>query len=261
MKKAVIALTVLVSIFLLIFLIFIRPSKFWDGKSRFRMVTGSPEGKVNYLLFDPKRNELKVYPLSLDTEIEASYDLGSWKIGSLWKLGIQENRGGGKMLSQSLIRGYGLPVEGFLEYEGEVEAFNVARRLIFTRDTNLSLRDRLNLAWFTLHTKIADGSTLTTQSIIVTGEELNTITDGIVTISNTNSLTEAQSRAVNVLVSNLGGKVLDFSTLEDNPDQYCSVRGKSTFAQKLAHILQCEFTFDTTETTRVNLGNGFSKNF
>lgn len=261
MRKFFFALGIVFLCVAVLFLAFFRSGQFWDGTSRFRLIFGGSSGIVSYVLVDPKRSEIRVFPLNQDTQIEASYGLGKWKIASLWKLGMQENRGGGELLSKSLIRGYGLPVEGYLHYETEVEPFSLARTLLISRDTNLYLRDRLTLAWYVLHAHISTENTLSPQSIILTAEELTAVTDGIVTISNTQSLTDAQSKAVSVLVSNLGGKVLDFSTLTSNQDQFCSVSGKSTFAQKLSHILGCSFSQTNEETTTLNLGEAFAKNF
>lgn len=262
MKKTVlISLGIIGLFFITFFYYFLRQGQFWDSTSRMRVLLGSQNLDAQYILIDPKRGEVSVYGIDNSEEVEAAYGLGKWKIGSLWKLGLQENKGGGEMLAKSLIRGYGLPVEGYLQYGGPVEPFSLARSLIFAKETNMYLRDRLTLAWFILHTRISNESTLTQSKIILTAEELSAVTDGIVTITNTPSLTDRQSKSVSILVSNLGGKVLDFSTLQDNLDQYCSVSGKSVFAQKLAHILNCSYTKTDDPNTHLALGNAFAKNF
>ncbi len=262
MKKIILITLAIVALgFISFFYYFLRQGQFWDSTSRMRVLLGSPNAEAQYLLIDPKRGEIAVYGLDNSEEVEAAYGLGKWKIGSLWKLGVQENKGGGEMTAKSLVRGYGLPVEGYLQYGGPVEPFSLARSLIFAKETNMYLRDRLTLAWFVLHARVSNESALTQSTIILTAEELSAVTDGIVTITNTQNLTDRQSKAVSLLVSNLGGKVLDFSTLQDNIDQYCSVSGKSIFAQKLAHVLNCNFTKTDDPTTHLALGNEFAKNF
>ncbi len=261
MRKLLIFTLSIGLIFGVIFYLFFRQGAYWSGTGRFRIILGDENGSVTYLLMDQKRNEMDVYPLDPNLQIEAAHGLGSWKVKSLWKLGIQENRGGGAMLSESLIRGYGLPVEAYLNYSGPVEAFNLARHLLFTRDSDLLFRDRLTLTWYALHAHLTDEDALSTASILLSAEELNKVTDGIVTIAKTDSVKDSQVKAVSVLVANLGGKVLDFSTLEDNPSQYCSVSGNSVFAQKLSQILSCSFSKVETDTTHINLGEAFTKTF
>lgn len=261
MSKKYVFLILFIICGVIISFLFFRQRPNWDAHSRYRLITGNDNGEVSFLLFDPRRGEIREFEVPLDTHVESAYGLGEWKISSLWKLGIQEKKGGGQMLERSLVRGYGLPIEGYLEYSGAVEPFNLARKLIFAHDTNISIRDRLSLAWFALHARLSSDEKLSSQTIILTAEEVSSLTDGIVTVSNTEELTQEQSKSLNRIVSNLGGKILDFSTLVDHPDQNCSVSGSSMFAQKLATILNCDFTKSESETTFLNVGREFAKNF
>lgn len=87
------------------------------------------------------------------TQISASSGKGDWLAGSLWKLGKQE-KVGGQLLSESLQRSLGLPVDGWVEERGE--ALFVNRKLGFATalveavtssrvKTNLTFFDRLQI--------------------------------------------------------------------------------------------------------------------
>ncbi|GEM_PF-1738814 len=241
--------------------IVISRNSYWDGISRFRLVVGNPEGNVSYILFDPKRDEARVFSIDKTVEVEAAYGLGKWKVESLWKLGEQENKGGGDMLSKSLVRGYGLPVEGVLRYSGGPSAFPLARTLLLPRETDLPFADRVRLAWFILRARLTDSGQLKLTSLILAGEEVSAITDGIVTISSPNTMRESQLRSVNTLIANLGGKVLDVSTLTEEVSGKCLVKGHSSFAEKLAKILGCGYSSTSEENTYLLLGEAFVAEF
>ncbi len=230
---------------------------YWDN-TRLRVVSGSSSGSSVYILFDPRKGVVSLYPLDKEEEIETAYGLGQWKIGSLWKLGEQEKKGGGVMLRKSLMRGKGLPVEGYIHASSVVSPFQLARVLLTGLDTDLVFADRVKLAWFTMRAKMDFKDTFSEQAVSLTGEDLRTLTDGIVTIYSPDEMHDSSLKAVSDVVSNLGGKVLDISRTEDAE---CSVKGVSDFARKLARVFSCTYVSDGKEGVEFRIGTNLAREF
>lgn len=120
--------------------------RIWDGKSRFSVVVASEDPTV--YSFNPQTGILTKMSIPAKTEIEASHGYGSWFVGSLWQLGYQEGKKG-EVLENSLKKSFGIPVDAFVDGEGEV-LFS-ARSLSFpvaVKEAVLSSSSRTNLTFF-----------------------------------------------------------------------------------------------------------------
>lgn len=260
MRKSIIAAFIF-ALFLVTFVFFLFRGTYWNGSSRFRLVLADPDGGVTIALIDPKRNELQPFRINGDLQTETAYGYGKFKVSSLWKLGEQEKKGGGNMVARTLIKGLGVPVEGFLSYGDSVSAFPLARGMLFATETNVSLIDRLRFVWFSLNSRILDMKDLSPDNTIILGEEIAKLSDGIVTLSYTTELSDTQVRSLNTLVSNLGGKILDISINQEKLSYTCEVKGPSLFSHKLARILNCHYVKTDTEGVTLIVGEEFAKNY
>lgn len=129
----------------------------WNGKDRitFALAT-SPDGTDGevYLVSYLPAEQLSVVALPSALQIEAVGGFGPWRVGSLYKLGELEGRGGA-LLSGTLAEFFGVGVDGWIVFSGKVEVSGETAKAalrplllkpVFGRGrTNLGLWDLLRL--------------------------------------------------------------------------------------------------------------------
>lgn len=145
------ALVVVLAVVLLY--LFNRPS-LWDKEGKLSLVVGG-SGDVNVYVFNPTSEEIVKIIIPQNTQVDVSRELGTWKMGSLWQLGVNENLDG-VVLAETLIKNFQLPINAWASeqanyyYEGELSGIAKA---IIARKTNLSVIDRIRLALFSVGVK------------------------------------------------------------------------------------------------------------
>lgn len=88
----------------------------WITGTRLTVVVASDNPKV--YSYNPQAEKLIVFAIPANTQIETSRGYGQWFVGSLWKLGEQKEVRG-ELLSESVQKSLGLPVDGWVEERGE----------------------------------------------------------------------------------------------------------------------------------------------
>jgi hypothetical protein len=91
----------------------------WDGRSSVNLVlvikkddAQTIQSVVNY---NPLDQSINVLDISEQTYFELPKNYGSWKVGSIYKLGQEDNPpSGGKLMEQSIAKLIGLPIDGIL---------------------------------------------------------------------------------------------------------------------------------------------------
>lgn len=100
---------------------------------------------------DLSRRELVLINIPKNTQVEVSYNLGQWEIGSVWKLGEQEKIGGGKLLVDTIRKNFFVPVYLWMPYQEriftDVSFFSRLRYFIFSPTSNVKIGLRLRLLW------------------------------------------------------------------------------------------------------------------
>ncbi len=146
----------LLGFFGLITLVFIAylilvPAKYWDGKSRLALAIQDKSGAVKLSVFDPQTESITVITVPANTQVDVARQLGEWKIGSVWKLGENEKIGG-SIISETVTKTLRLPTEGWADMGalGFTKDNNLAiwQSVIGAYKTNLSLKDRIGIAFF-----------------------------------------------------------------------------------------------------------------
>lgn len=125
----------------------------WNGKSKTSIVTQQSSGETDVVILDPQTSSITNLEIPGNTQVEASYQLGFWKLGSLTKLG--EDKGiGGVFLKNSIIKSFNFPIDS---WEGtnllDLTSGNILRMLrgIFTSgSTNLSFLDKIRIGFFSM---------------------------------------------------------------------------------------------------------------
>lgn len=89
-------------------------NRIWDTDTRLTVAVAQ-ENPTLYS-YSPSSQELTIIVIPANTQVDAAGGYGSWLAGSLWDLGIQEKRR--ELLSFSLEKNLGVPVDGFIGLEG-----------------------------------------------------------------------------------------------------------------------------------------------
>jgi hypothetical protein len=119
---------VVIGIMLLIagVLVFLLRPKYWNSRGKLAVVADYGQDVV-VSLYDVSRGNRTDIVIPGNTQVLAAYGLGTWKLGSLWKLGADEKIGG-SLITRTIAKNFGFPV--------------------FTWWDNLSLGDRLRITIF-----------------------------------------------------------------------------------------------------------------
>lgn len=122
------------------------------------VVNGREEG-VLVLLFDPVKSKLVKIIIPQETEVELAINLGVWRIGNVWTIGINEGKGG-DLLAQTIIKNFAFPINLWSDFVAAnfcndrfLPNFNL---IIKKFDSNLSFLDKIYLTAFCLRLNSKD---------------------------------------------------------------------------------------------------------
>lgn len=279
---------ILLSLFIFIFI----HTKYWGKNLNLAVVSPSDSGVV-VRIFNQTRREMYIVNIPGNTQVETAHDLGTWRIGSVWQLGINEKLGG-RLLSDTVIKNFMFPVGvwagsdfnkiingNFIEILGSV---------IFSKRTNLGVGDRVRIAYFS-H-KIKDFQRYNVDLADTKFLERTKLKDGKLGFIVTNDFSQkllpafAEFEKGKILISvfyefedksianniartleTMGAKPILIKKV--SPDYYpfsdsCLVRGdKSGIAERVASIFSCGFKSDLDKGGNIEiiLGKGFSERF
>src|SRR5687768_3881270 len=81
----------------------------WDGNDKLNLLIRDEGGDVAVTVFDPVKESITKVVIPGVTQVNASKNLGNWKVKSIWELG--ENEGlKGPILTHSIVRSFKIPV-------------------------------------------------------------------------------------------------------------------------------------------------------
>ncbi len=104
----------------------------WNGKSKIS-IADQKKGGVSIVVLDPASSTITTIDIPSNTEVEAAHQLGTWKLGSIGKLGDDEKLGG-EFLKNTIINSFKFPVSAWVK-DGQ---------------SNLTILDKLQIWLFTL---------------------------------------------------------------------------------------------------------------
>ncbi len=89
-------------------LVFFLRAKYWNHDGKLAVVTDYGKDVV-ISLYDSRAGNRTDVVIPGNTQVLAAYGLGTWKLGSLWKLGVDEKIGG-SLITRSISKNFSLPV-------------------------------------------------------------------------------------------------------------------------------------------------------
>ncbi len=251
---------------LLFFLIF--QTSFWDSDSKLTLVVNKKDGDVLIAVFNPVVDEVTSITIPKNTQLKVARQLGTWRAGSVWQLGENEDLEG-RLLQETITYHLKLPVVAWADSPAEGFANGglvaLVKAVSLPYKTNLKIGDRIKLAFFSFGVKnfkreeinLAE-TKLLKKTRLIDGEEGFVLISGLpASILALFSDIEISQKDVSVLIRDatdkrgvpeqvgeiievLGAKVAAIKK-EESEKFDCMVLGKDQKAvEKLAQVFSCE---------------------
>lgn len=285
-KLTPLALPMLVICIVLGIWLFFRASKLTKA-NRLALVVPTANG-VEVTNFDFELGEVTTLELPAEAQVEVARGLGTWKLGSVWQLGVNEQLDG-LLLAETMSRYYHLPVYVWADSPAAAYASGVGLpSAVFTKyKTNLTLADRIRLAVFSAGVKNTKRKTinLVERAYLVpktlTDGQKGYVKTGEFSVGLTSIFTDAdlasknyKLRVVDMSGQGLGQEVGALAEVVgvkvgaidrvDALDADCSVVSADSAAQELAAVFGCKFSQSKPEGSfevEMVLGSQFAKRY
>ncbi|KKQ75857.1 MAG: hypothetical protein US96_C0003G0015 [Candidatus Woesebacteria bacterium GW2011_GWB1_38_5b] len=262
----------------------------WDTRSRLTVATKDSQQTIYIAIFDPQTHSLIKIIIPGNTLIDTANGLGKWQLSSIVKLGQNEGLGL-TLLAQSITKGLKLPIDAVAEERAlalsDPNIFNILKSAFSDYETNLTLKDKINLGLFSLRAKNTDRTTLNLEdtgmlkkSTLPGGDEGYVPTGNIppalaahfsdpmfensFRITVIDSSGEGLSNQISQILESLGGKVFSVQNKEMSDTDCLIVGEKKPVVQRIAGIFSCAIDFKKTESSfdiEIYLGTQFAKRF
>ncbi len=135
-------------VFVIVFLFLSR--SVWKKDSKLVFVIGNELSGNSIFVLDPTSDSISETLIPHSLWLDSAYGLGDWKLGSLWQHGRNEKLGG-KLVSESLTKNLYIPVYAWIYSDNNIHDksyFSLLKTLMTSKDTNLTIRDRIRTAYF-----------------------------------------------------------------------------------------------------------------
>ena len=242
-KKLAFVLTIVLALLAVASFIVYRSA--FGGASRMSTVAPDSSGNVVFSLYDFGEGTIALVTIPGDTQVDVARSLGSWKIGSVWKLGENEKVGGGRLLAETVTKALKMPVTSVAP--NFVEKLKIAYLKFNTKSAAVADID-LAKSNYLARIKLNDGSL----GYKVSGKDLPLalraiLADARVSRENLNILLENRSGKASIetevgeIVDVIGGKIA--SVVKGNiEDTDCTIYGssKTVTYQVLAKVFSCK---------------------
>jgi hypothetical protein len=258
---------ILILLIAFIVLFFVLSPKAWNGKSKLAVISGVTLDNVLINVLDPANGTITVISIPANTEVEAANQLGTWKLGSIQKLGRDKNLGD-DFLKNTIIKSFSFPIDS---------------------SESLSILDKIKIKLFTLSVgnseksdiNLKDTSYLNERQLIdgTRGYEIsgNLPPPKIESYFSENYLDTNQNVLINNRtgmrsVGNMAGKVirvlgLNIASIQnlEAKDTNCKITGNETdLVTKIAKIFGCDIDLSRPANNfnmQVDLGAKFKARF
>ncbi len=276
----------------LILVFFMLAQKTWDGNSKLTVAIQKQDGTGEVVILDPSSSSITTIEIPANTVVDASHQLGTWKFGSITKLGQNENLGG-DFLKNTIIKSFNFPIDDWAsENFLNVISGNILKstKAIFNNnDTNLSFIDEIRVALFSLpignnqrininlknssylrDVRQKDGSEGLEIGETMPGNLESYLVDPFISQSNLNVLINNgshDSSTVDTVVKTievLGANVSSVQNSGNNTDD-CKVIGiREVAVNKIAKIFDCKVSLEKANSNfdiEVDFGTKFKERF
>lgn len=271
--KKILLIIIFVSVALIVFFL---QTSLWDGKDKFVLVVNKKD-TVEVVLFNPKPKSVTTIVIPGATQVKVAGGLGSWKLSSVWQLGINEKRVG-ELLVKTVVKNFSFPVFAWKDQASGATNLRPGDRLkltVFWLTASRNNKNEINLSDYEIFLKektLLDGS----RGYVVSGKPpsklLAIFTDevlaekklkaGIVLGTNAENINQEE---ISRVIEAMGIKVAAVAKEETPGDFVCLVRAKEkSLLRDLARIFSCQKDTSVQSDNfdlKLILGNEFVRNF
>ena len=289
-KKSVVRLIALalVAVFILYLTL---TTKYWNSKEKLSMAVVSPDGGVVVSVLDPQNGEITNISIPKNTQVEASRELGTWKIKSIWALGVNEKLGG-RLLKDTVLKNFKFPVSVWADKGAfgfaSGDTLGTLKAVFFPYDTNLKMGDRLRIGFFSLgmgnskrtdvdltksgylkKTKLTDGeegyvlSGKIPKDLLVVFSDSEISRLGLKVNIKDASGDPSVAQEVAEVIEVMGAKVAAV-TKEPKISSDCRIWGSNFFAKDVSKLLSCKLEKERPGgrfDLELEIGEGFAARF
>lgn len=257
----------------------------WDAKSRLSIALAKKNGDVAVITLDPSSSSITTIDIPGTTQVTASRNLGTWKLASIQKLGVNEKMDGGNFLASTITKSFRFPIEAWGDENIQSLSFF---SLLKEKNTNLYLKDKIAIALFSFgiksasrvdislassgyifETKLPDGSEGFEISQNIPVKVASVFTDALISKRGVNVVivdkmqSDSTSALVGEIIEVLGAKISSIEKSDVAPTD-CIVVGKDPIVAKLANLFKCKIEvkkLDSNVEAEITLGQNFKKRF
>jgi hypothetical protein len=284
---------IVIVFFILTPFLYIRLTKeLWDGENKLVVVTNNGESGVIVSVLDPVAYEIVNISIPGNTQVDAAGQLGVWKIGSIWELGINEGRSG-QLLADTVTKNFKFPVVAWQDKRGLGLTSSSPKKffeaLIYPYKTDIKIGDKVAMGLFSMRVNnpkrveielentrylrkvdLIDGS----QGFEIVGSipqellalfansEISKL--GLRVAIKSDARDVAVAKEVGEIVEILGAKVASIVKVDDEVED-CIVRSKDEKnAAKFARVISCNVDkgeFVSGFDLEIALGQRFAERF
>jgi hypothetical protein len=252
---------------------------------------GRTNDNTDILILDPQNITQTNLSIPGSTQVKAAYELGSWKLQSVWALSDQEKLGS-KLIKNTLIKSFNFPVQYYVP--GNFNSFSSTNPLalinFISRPSSLTLKDKIKIGLLLLkipksskvNIDLKDTSILT-QKQLVTGDQGYIISESIplstaklfsqpdffennikLRLINKSNSYQAEN-LVNSVSEVLGSKVVSVENEQSDDKLDCEIHSQNISSSKiLADLLGCNLIKQNQDgpiQIELIIGNEFYKRF
>lgn len=265
----------------------VKPKNFTDDYKLSLVVNGKDE--ISVFVFDPRESELVTITIPASVEVDTARDLGKFKLGNVWQLGINEKIGG-RLLQESVVKNLGFPVTSWAEEKAFMlingNFLQKFSAVVTNFDTNLTIGDKIKIALFSLQNSRKKEVDLTETTFLKKTNFVDGALGYQITKSYPSSLilvfseNEISNKQLKVVVKNVSGSnassiipaVIEFSgakvvsELRESADElFCEiVSEEKEFAKKISEVFGCSLKIKKSDgnfDVEISIGKAFSEKY
>ncbi len=296
-KKNKARLLFFVPLALVIFIILkiVLQKSLWIGGTRLVVAVNERDKSASIVVIDRNTNSVTKINVPKNTQIDLSYGLGKWQVGSVWDLGKQEGLEG-ELLSKSLTKSLKMPIDAWADsdflgfWQGSL--LSKTRSFVNFYQTNLSFKDKIIIYLFSL--KIQPSNTYNinlAETMFFEKVRLASGEDGFIAKNNPppsltklfvvnelfkqqppkiklvdksdSSLSKLDIQNLTAILEALGAKVIGIEKKEySSVNCIVNYAGNKSFSQKVSNILGCSLGKENTDVDlELVLGSEFARRF
>lgn len=140
----------------LVYLFICSRARIWNGKDKVSVVYRYANGDVGVTIMDPVLTEVTTLVIPGDTQVDIARNYGTFRIKSVWQLGVNE-KVGGDLLAETVTQNFLFPTFLWIGKPSGLDdgaTTALINFILFPSNTNISFGDRLQIGLFGL--KVSD---------------------------------------------------------------------------------------------------------